>query len=438
MGRSIAIAPILVLALTGCQTLLDFERAEGILRRQAGPELPVLVEDPAAELPPVTGLVARSGELRRVPLRWPPVLTADVSGYAIERALEEAGPFARVGALAGRHQTRWLDQGADLAAKQGSPGGTGDLGDGHVYHYRVRAFDHEGHLAPVPATGLATARTAEVPAAPEGFHAFSRLPRRVALQWRPSDDPTTDGYVVYRSPTARGDFQAIARLEGRFETTWVDRGLGDLRVFYYRVASRNALGGIGEAGDPERAVTKPEPLPPIGLALAARALGRNDLAWSPNVEADLATYRLLRSRGEGPFEIVLEAPAGETRAVDEAVGAGEIVRYSLVAVDRDGLASAPSEPLEVTAVGYGLRASPLAGKVLLEWEAQAQEGLQETRILRVGALGAREIGRSVEPRFEAPVGGPGRWRFQLEGIHPDGSAAPASSIAEVEVPPAAE
>lgn len=428
----LALAVLVLTALAGCQNLLDYERARGLPQ----PELPVLVEDAGAEIPAVTSLVAVSGELRRVPLRWQPVLTTEIAGYAIERALQETGPFARVGAVAGRHQTRWLDQGIDLAAKQGSPGGTGDLGDGHLYYYRVRAFDDEGRLAPAGDLAPTSARTASAPVAPQDFHAFSRLPRQVALQWQPSEDPTTDGYVVERSPAARGEYRAIARLEGRFSTTWVDRGLGDLRVFYYRIAARNSLGGTGEPSDPERAVTKPEPLPPIGLALSSQALGQNELAWSPNLEPDLAYYRLLRSRGEGPFEVVAEAL--QTQARDRAVEAGEVVRYALVVVDRDGLESARSEALEVTSVDYGLRASPGPAGVLLEWDAPAQSALLETRILRVGALGSREIGRSTEPRFEAPIAGPGLWRFRLEGVRADGSRAPASRVVEIEIPAPAE
>ncbi len=160
MAHPVRLARVVLLltAFTGCQNLLDFERARGLLQLEPGPELPALVEDAGAEIPAVTRLVAVSGELRRVPLRWQPVLTADVAGYAIERALQEAGPFARVGAVAGRHQTRWLDQGSDRVAKQGSPEGTGDLGDGHVYHYRVRAFDDEGRLAPAGGVAPASAR----------------------------------------------------------------------------------------------------------------------------------------------------------------------------------------------------------------------------------------------------------------------------------------
>ena len=63
------------------------------------------------------------------------------------------------------------------------------------------------------------------------------------------------GYVVYRSPTSRGPFEEVAELSDRYGTAWVDRGLGDLRVFYYRVASRNAAGSRTSTSGPWRRIS---------------------------------------------------------------------------------------------------------------------------------------------------------------------------------------
>ena len=46
----------------------------------------VVVEGSSVELPVPRDPRASSGELRRVPLRWDPVLTGDVAGYRVERA----------------------------------------------------------------------------------------------------------------------------------------------------------------------------------------------------------------------------------------------------------------------------------------------------------------------------------------------------------------
>jgi len=129
---------------------------------------------------------------------------------------------------------------------------------------------------------------------------------------------------------------------------------GDLRVMYYKIAAVNRFGGESEATDqPIRAVTKAEPLPPIGLEASASSLGRADLRWAPNVEPDLASYEVWRALGNGSGfgeEIqIAEVPAGTTSLADAAIGCGESARYRLRATDADALVSLPSDPLDVKA-----------------------------------------------------------------------------------------
>ncbi len=433
------LAACLALAgLVGCQTLPDLERARGLFSRpQPTVELPFLHEEPPTPLAPVRGVQARSGELRAILLRWEPVLEGEVAGYVIDRALEAAGPFHRVGSVVDRYRVGWLDRGQDLAPKHQAPRGGSDLGDGFRYAYRVRAFAPDGSIAPAEEATVATGATAPPPAPPTGFQAFSHLPRRVALRWDVSDDVTTAGYVIYRSPSARGAYDTVAQIESRYETSWSDLGLGDLRVFYYRIASRNAAGGVGEPSASQRAVTKPEPLPPIGLALERQEVGRNTLRWEPNVEPDIERYELLKRAGDdAPFRRIASVEASTPHAVDGELGAGERAVYAILAVDRDGLRSAVSRPLEVMGIGYALEAESGQGEIRLRWSPQVQQMLVETRVLRVGTFGERELGRTGDPHFEVRGLEPGqKLRVRLVGVRADGSEAPPSAVLEVQIPP---
>lgn len=432
------VVPLALLAPLGCTTALDVERAREIFASGGAPEPPVLQERPAAELAGVDGLRAVSGLLREIPLRWDPVLEGDVGGYAVERALGEEGPFQRIAVLPGRFATTFTDRGKDLVAKHGAPSGAADLGDDRPYTYRVRAYDAAGHLAAATSPPV-TARTAAPPEAPRGLTVWSHLPRMVALSWDPVEDPTVAGYVVHRSPSARGDFRPVARLQGTYETSWVDPGLGPLRVFYYRVAAVNAAGGEGRATGAERAVTKAEPLPPAGLHVAERRLGANLLAWDANVEPDVVGYRLQRHREDGEgWETVARTDAATRRAEDPAVGAGESVRYRVVVVDRDGLASDPSDPVEVESVDYGLVAEASPGTVRLRWDRAVQEGFREVRVLREGTFGESEVARVRESEFVHRDLEPGQHlRYRVIGVRPDGREAPPSRVVEVTVPRAA-
>ena len=244
------------------------------------------------------------------------------------------------------------------------------------------------------------------------------------------------GYRVYRNPARHGEYSLIARLDGRFSTTYVDRGLGPLRVFYYRVASVNAAGGVGQKASEVRAVTKPEPLPPIGLRVEEQLLGSNRLAWEPNVEEDIAGYRLLRIReGADSGEVVAVLEPGTTSVLDREVGAGEPLSYQLVAFDNDGLESAPSDPIEVESVDYGLRALPQEDAIHLHWEPEVQKGFAAARVLRERTFGSDEIGRVPSAGFVDRNVEPGhRYRYLVILVREDGSEAPPSAIVEATVP----
>ena len=86
----------------------------------------------------------------------------------------------------------------------------------------------------------------------------------------------------------------------------------------------NAAGGLGVATEPVRAVTKPEPLPPIGLRTVEQRLGANVLAWDRNVEEDIVEYQLYRTlEGEDSPTLIASLSADETTAADAAVAAGQ-------------------------------------------------------------------------------------------------------------------
>jgi fibronectin type 3 domain-containing protein len=314
----------------------------------------------------------------------------------------------------GRYRTGWVDRDESLA-------------DATAYRYRVRSVGPRGGTSEA-VSPIATAATAGPPPPPRGLEVISLLPRRVAVQWRPSADPRVTGYVVERSPSADGPFLERARLSGRFHTTWVDDGLGDLRVFYYRVAARIEAGPTGPPGRAAQAVTKAEPLPPIGLRVEDKQLGANLLVWDHNVEEDVAGYRLLRRRQEsGKAELVATLGPDATRARDEAVGAGEEVSYHVVAFDDDGLSSRPSDPVLVQSEAYALAAKSGTEGIALSWNPRSHEGYEHARVYRIGWLRRRELARVDGKRFvDAHVEAGRRYRYAIVLERADGSRAPAS------------
>jgi fibronectin type 3 domain-containing protein len=431
VARALLAAVALTLA-TACAGSFDLERARHALSRRPQLEAPVLLPGPASELPAPEGVAATSGQLREVPLQWEPVITGDVGGYVVERAFAPNGPFTRVAVLAGRNTTLWVDRGAP----EGSPNGTPSaLADGVTAYYRVRSFARSGQLG-AEATLVASATTASPPAPPPALRAYSHQPRQVPLAWRASDDPNVTAYRVYRSPSFRGSFERLATVDGRFQTIYNDKGLGDLRVFYYRVAAVNRAGGEGRASEPVRAVTKPAPLPPLGLRVTEQRLGVNQLSWEPNVETNLVGYRLLRQRvGAKEREPVATLTPDQITAEDPAASADERIDYTLVAVDEDGLASDPAEPVVVTSVGYEISATARTDGVHLAWNPRSEEGFSGARVYRIGALSRNELAFVTGGSFVDTQAKPGgRYRYTVVLERADKTLAPASPVVEIQVP----
>jgi len=411
--------------------------------RSAAPEAPEFAVEPTADLQAPEGLRAASGELREIPLQWEPLLVGDVAGYVVERAAERDGPFEPLARVSGRLATTYLDRKTipapppDPAASDEQPAALdGETRqDGVTWFYRVRAYAPDG-AAGSRTSAVAVATTAPPPDAPEDLRAYSRQPRAVPLSWQASPDPNVVGYRVQRSPSASGPFEQIAEIDGRHQTIYVDRGLGDLRVFYYRVIAVNAAGGLGEATDPVRAVTKPEPLPPIGLHIVAQHLGANEVAWDPNVEEDIVGYRLYRTLAEDDSPVLVASlNADETLATDPGVAAEQQVSYTLIAIDRDGLHSDPSDPIEVESEGYGLSATVRPDGVHLEWKERSEEGFRGGHVFRTALLQNKNLGFVAGNSFvDTDVRAGATYRYSVVLERADQSLAPRSAPIEISIP----
>jgi len=446
--RIVAFALTLAVAHTGCTVIPDFDRARRFLDRPPAPTAPTLYQGTAANLPSPEGLWAKSGELRVVPLQWEPLLVRDVGGYVIERASAAEGPYERLATVPGADATAYVDElrvpAPDESAATEPVAPVADDGsepppnelDGATYSYRVRAFSEAGEIA-IAVSEVVSATTAAPPAPPDNQRTYSHRPRKVPISWRISDDPTVAGYRVERSPSEFGPFEPVAEITGRYETTWIDQPLGDLRVFYYRVISVNAAGGEGPPPEQaERAMTKPEPLPPIGLRVVESRLGSNQLTWEPNVEPDVAQYRVLRQRADGREEIVATLPPWSLEVLDSDVGAGETVYYNLSAFDGDGLESDASDPIAVRSEDYGLRATAAPEGVRLEWYPRADEGYTGAQVSRHGALRQRVFPPVEDAQFTDPDVEAGHsYTYSVTLLDADGSPAPRSRPVEIAIPP---
>jgi hypothetical protein len=126
-------------------------------------------------------------------------------------------------------------------------------------------------------------------------------------------------------------------------------------TYLYTVRSVTLVDGNAlESADSVAAIVTPKdifpPAPPQAVVAVLVSVGtppalQADLSWSPNVETDLAGYRVYRSEKEGTKGQLLTLellPAPAYR--DMSVMPGHRYWYSVTAVDRDANESEPSAP----------------------------------------------------------------------------------------------
>jgi fibronectin type 3 domain-containing protein len=360
---------------------------------------------------------------RQIGLSWDPVLVGDVAGYAILRSREPASGFEVIGRTMSRFQTVYVDVGT----------GPELLGDEQTYHYRVHPYDAMGQVSRSHAS--ISASTDRRPEPPSGLRAYSNLPRKVALAWDPSRNPSVAGYAVYRSPSPSGEWVQVGFAKGRLNTVWEDDVAGDLRVMYYRVEALNNFNGSSDPSTPVQAVTKAEPLPPISLGASAETLGSVELGWAPNVEPDLRGYQIFRALEDPDGELGSEQSLGEVQAdatafVDANVGCGQRMRYRLRAIDRDGLVSGFSEALMVTSQNLGLDVGNGAAGPELRWDRARASRWPAARIAELrSALPDKELGTVAgEARFSLSGLSPGTHRLRVTLTATDPATGAAGAI----------
>jgi len=384
-----------------------------------------LVFDRSSDLLPPESLHVTSNADRQIALAWDPVLVGDVAGYVILRAAGNGeGTFKRVGMTPSRFGTVFIDQGETAGA----------LGDGQTYSYRVHPYDRQGRVSRSHAA--LTATTEPRPGVPEGLVVYSNLPRKAVLSWKASDQVAVAGYGIYRCPTMAGPWEHVAFAEGRLHSVYEDAIPGDLRVMYYRITAVNRFGGESEMTEtPIRAVTKAEPLPPIGLAADAPRLGQVALRWAPNVESDVRSYEVWRSEkgadGFGDEVRIATVEAAKSAYLDPAVGCGETVRYRLKAIDADGLESYYSEPLLVTARDLGLVLGRSGSGLTLRWDEKRAQPFSSATVSQLRSFWPNKQLANVAGASEVALpelGAGTQLEVALAGASDGENAAPACRI----------
>ena len=237
----------------------------------------------------------------------------------------------------------WISLPSAAADSQGLIMDSHQLADGKSYEYAATYADA---VSETPRSAVVIGRTKQL-SAPLSLLAAGGV-KSVSLQWEPVNDADVVGYTIFRK---QGDLtqddllDEVAKVDGANTTTYSDgsqakNALLDGEHYHYVVAARNRFGGLGRPSPTASAQTKPLP----AGADAPEMIALADLIrvkWQPSTATDLASYQLLRSWNGQAFVPIAKLDADVTTYDDNDLKPYAETRYQVVAIDKDGLQSAP-------------------------------------------------------------------------------------------------
>lgn len=265
--------------------------------------------------PPPTGLGATPVSASRIDLSWTAAAADDLIGYRVYR---DGSPIADLGLV-----TSYEDSGL-----QGYT----------TYTYTVTALDDEGLESDPSESAAARTLDGTPPTVPTGLSAQSAGTTTITLTWNASTDPES-GVALYRI------FRDGVEVGSTAQTSFEDAGLAPATTYGYRVSAENGEGlesGLSTQASATTGDASP-PTTPTGLVATAAGTDRIDLTWSPSAdpESGILGYRVFR----GNSEVGQTAQTGFT---DTGLSPATEYTYRVVAVNGDGLESAPSDPASAT------------------------------------------------------------------------------------------
>ena len=165
--------------------------------------------------------------------------------------------------------------------------------------------------------------------------------KEIPLFWQPNPEKDVIEYHIFRSSTQDERFSEVACVEEK--TSYVDRGLKDGWEYRYKIKAQDKDCLISDFSDTITLRTKPKPRAPEGLNAALKE-GNMILTWSANTEPDIVSYSVFE---KGFFGLTKIGTVKEPRFIKAGPKPGKSRDYLVTAVDRDGLESEQSTPINV-------------------------------------------------------------------------------------------
>ena len=272
----------------------------------------------------VSFLKAIVGLPNRVKVIWRPLDYPMVEAYIIERNDLSSMDWKKIATVQGRLSAEYIDSG---------------LKNNYLYKYRIRVKTFNG-LISAPSQ-IVEASTKPLPPIIQNVRATHDLPKKIDLTWDVSSKPDISYYKIYRAPNSMLFYSYHAKTkENKFEDLINQNG----KSYYYKITAIDK-DGLESPKQPSPVVGSTLTVPMAVSINSIREDGNSVmLSWMANDDRAVS-YNIKKEYNDGTQNIT---GLSSFSYQDRDVIPGIEYKYSVVAIDKYGLESKPSEPIVIT------------------------------------------------------------------------------------------
>ena len=275
-------------------------------------------------IPSVAYLKAIVGLPNRVKIIWRPLEHPRVSSYIIERNDLSSVEWKKIATVKGRLSAEYIDAG---------------LKNNYLYKYRIKVKTFDDILS--EPSQIVEASTKPLPAMAENIRATNDLPKKIVLSWNASLSSDISYYKVYRAINPMLFYSYYAKTK---DTKFVDLINQNGKSYYYKVTAvdKDGLESLKQSSP----IVGSTLAIPNSVSITSIKQGGNSvmLTWMGN--DDRAVSYNIKKEFRGKVQNLTGISSFSYQ--DRDVFPGVEYKYSVVALDKYGLASKPSEPILIT------------------------------------------------------------------------------------------
>jgi len=279
-------------------------------------------------LEPVSFFASTGSLPRTAKLIWRPHTDSDVKGYTLERKTAEEGTkYKKIATIKGRLNAEYID------AK---------LKDNQIYYYRLIAVTSDKQSSKPSA--VVKVITKVLPMKVRAISATQNQPKQITITWQANSEKDLSFYNIYRSEDAKKGFDYHVKLH---ETQFTDKINEDERSYFYKISAVDSDGLESPLSEAFKGSSLSRPATPfITSAIVADKSVR--LHWK-NADDRVQSYTVIKTTKKSWISKTTQKikKITETQFTDVNIVADQRYIYSVVAVDKNGIRSLPSEEQEL-------------------------------------------------------------------------------------------